>query len=247
MRPRILHLRQRILCVGVLGACSLAHAHAQAAASAAAVTPAAAASGASLVADGEKLQFDLPAQPLADALNRYAAASRRTALFSSAFVAGRTSSELRGLYAPEMALRKLLEGTGLVAEKAPGGPGDAFVLREAGQPATAAAAAPSGAMEDGDGYDGLVQARVWRALCGNPGTVPGSYRSLLRFEVNAAGAVHRARLLRTTGDPRRDALVLDVVQRVRMDMPPPAGMAQPLTMVVLPRSAKAAPHCGGES
>ncbi|MGJ7543780.1 TonB family protein [Variovorax sp. LT1R16] len=245
MRLRVYHLKRCAIGVGVLGACSLAAVHA--AESAATAMRAIAASGASPGVQREELQFDIPAQPLADALSRYAVASRRTTLFPSVSVAGRTSSALRGLYSPEMALRKLLEGTGLVAEKTPGGPSDAFVLRAVGPSASMTDTVPLAAVDDDDGYDGLVQTRIWRALCANPRTAPGGYRSILRFEVNAEGAVHRVRLLRTTGDPRRDALLLDIVQRVRIDAPPPAGMAQPLTMVVLPRSAKAAPYCGSGS
>ena len=73
--------------------------------------------------------FDIPAQPLADALQRYAMMSGRPALFSSAQVAGLTSSPVRGDYPADTALENLLAGTGLVAQHARSGPAEAFVLK----------------------------------------------------------------------------------------------------------------------
>jgi DNA-directed RNA polymerase specialized sigma24 family protein len=80
---------------------------------------------------GQMFDFDLPAQPLAAALDRYAAASRRPALFRSELATGRTSSAVRGRYTPEVALDLLRQGTGLMADKSDTGPIDGFVLVEA--------------------------------------------------------------------------------------------------------------------
>ncbi|WP_398493038.1 TonB C-terminal domain-containing protein [Variovorax sp.] len=191
-----------------------------------------------------QLDFDIPALPLDEALGRYAAQSRRSTLFRSATVQGRISSAVRGRHSPESALRLLLEGTGLVAERPEEGPAEAFVLKEATAPAPPPVLgnAPA-ADEDDDGYDARLQARVWAALCANPRTAPGSYRSLLRFEVDAAGSILRPRLLGSSGDGGRDAALLDTLRGVRMDQPPPAAMPQPLTMIVLPRTRRDAPYC----
>lgn len=190
------------------------------------------------------LDFDIPALPLDDALGRYAAQSRRSTLFRSATVQGRISSAVRGRHSPESALRLLLDGTGLVAERPEEGPAEAFVLKEA----TASAPPPvlgnaPAADEDDDGYDARLQARVWAALCANPRTAPGSYRSLLRFEVDAAGSILRPRLLGSSGDGARDAALLQTLRGVRMDQPPPTAMPQPLTLIVLPRTRRDAPYC----
>lgn len=179
---------------------------------------------------GQFLGFDIPAQPLAAALNHYASITERAALFRSEVVAGRTSSAVRGRYTPEAALAMLLEGTGLVAERTRTGPVEAFALKVLAQPEASVPAAWAGA---GD-YPGLVQARLWQALCGGIRTAPGRYRALLRFRVDAAGGIHRVQLLGSTGDTGRDTAMLDALGQVRMDAPPPPGMLQPMTMLILP-------------
>jgi len=179
-----------------------------------------------------RFDFNIPAQPLAAALQRYAAVSGRPALFDSAAVSGRTSAAVRGRHSPEAALHRLLEGTGLTAESARDGPADAFVLKPVDTEADAMHLAPDGVNTD---YGAWVQARVWEALCADPRTAPGDYRTLLRFEVDAAGALQRPRLLTSTGNVRRDAAVREALQRVRVGRAPPPAMAQPLTMVLLPR------------
>jgi TonB family protein len=199
-----------------------------------------AADGGSNAPPHNPIDFNIPAQPLAAALNRYASLSSRPALFSSEIVAGRTSSAVLGRYAPEAALQHLLEGTGIVAEKVADGPSDAFVLKEV----SAQIAIPPATPVAGDGYSALIQAGIWQALCSNPGTAPGAYRALLRFQVNAAGGIQAAQLLGSTGNSRRDATLLESVRQVRIDLaPPPDVVQQPLTMIILPGDPHAGPHC----
>lgn len=210
-----------------------------------AAPPASAGSQAASPLTGPLLDFDIPAQPLVAALNRYASLTLRPALFSSEVVAGRTSSAIRGRYAPEAALHLLLEGTGLAAEKIRSGPADAFVLKPV--PVPAPSPIETALARAGD-YRGLLQARLWDALCGDARTRPGDYRALLRFEVDGVGQVRQVQLLGSTGNARRDAAVRARLERVRMDDPPPPGMPQPLTMIVLPGDpgrAATAPHCDG--
>jgi TonB family protein len=183
----------------------------------------------------QALDFDIPSQPLASALQRYALISGRPALFSSAMVAGRSSNTVHGSHTPEAALNLLLEGSGLVAQKGREGPDYAFVLKAIGPQADAGHPETDGLDID---YGGWVQARVWDALCANARTAPGGYRVLLRFEVDASGRIQRARLLTSTGNARRDAAVLDTLQHVQVDRSPPPGMAQPLTMILLPHDRR---------
>lgn len=189
-------------------------------------------------ADGQALDgavdFDIPALALGDALKHYAAQTRQPALFRSELLAQLSSSAVQGRYTPDDALRLLLEGTGLVAEKVRTGSGVTIALKAAPRPATGPHAASLGSLA---GYPSLVQAQVWQALCGDARARPGAYRSLLRFEVDAAGRLRRARLLGSTGDALRDAAVLQALQRVRLPHAPPADLPQPLTLLVLPANA----------
>ena len=89
----------------------------------------AAPSAARAVAPSDARQgFDIPAQDLRAALEAFDTATGISVLYGSDLAAGRRSSALRGRYAPDAALRLLLEGTGLIAQAV----GDkAFVLRPA--------------------------------------------------------------------------------------------------------------------
>jgi outer membrane receptor protein involved in Fe transport len=58
-------------------------------------------------------RFDIPAQPLGQALNQLALQSNREILFSPGLTAGRRSPILKGVFTPEEALARLLSGSGL--------------------------------------------------------------------------------------------------------------------------------------
>ncbi len=172
--------------------------------------------------------FDIPAQPLDKALDRYASVSGWPILFHAAMVAGRRSSAVQGNLAPEVALRRLLEGTGLRADRA--GPADAYTLTEI-RPA-----------QVDFGYGAWVQARLWQTLCQDGRTAPGNYRVLFRFRVDARGRLDDVRLLTSSGDAARDAALREVLGRARVRRAPPARMEQPLTMLVQ-RAGDAGPQC----
>ncbi|MFK0376057.1 TonB family protein [Pandoraea sp. NPDC090278] len=182
-----------------------------------------------------RFDFDIPAQPLNDALQRYGAIARQPALYRSEILKGQTSTAIHGRYSPEAALHLMLEGTGLSAEKFNMGQSSAFILKAASD----ANAAPStSGLGSRTGYPGLVQARVWQALCANALTVPGRYRAVLRFELDATGRVERPRLIGSTGDSRRDTVLLETLRDVRMDAAPPRDMPQPVTMLLFPNDAQ---------
>lgn len=211
-------------------------------------------------AQAETLRFDIARQPLNAALEQYGLRTGLPVFFDAALVAGRHSAPVQAVATPAEALGLLLRGTGLVAEYTSAGTGTgagtssgtstgtgAFVLKpqpaapvdapSAGARATDAAASAHGS------YDGLVQTRIWEAFCANPRTVPGGYRTAMRFVVDATGRIANAFLLHTTGDRARDGAILDTLRQVRIDRAPPPDMAQPLTMLVLPRSQTPGLEC----
>lgn len=61
--------------------------------------------------------FNIAAQPLAAALDKYAALTERAAFFRSDIVAGRTSTAVQGRYTSEEALSLMVQGTCLFPEK----------------------------------------------------------------------------------------------------------------------------------
>lgn len=89
------------------------------------------------------LRFDIPAQPLSQALNQLALRSDREILFSPALTQGKRSERLSGVFTAEAALHQLLAGSGLTVQLE----GRSFLVLPAAQPArssaaTARAAAP---------------------------------------------------------------------------------------------------------
>jgi len=68
-----------------------------------------------LHASAQTAQFNIPAQPLADALARFAQQSGVQLVFSPALGTGKTSQPVHGMHDAEAALRQLLRGSGLEA------------------------------------------------------------------------------------------------------------------------------------
>jgi hypothetical protein len=64
------------------------------------------------------MAFDIPVQPLAAAIETYAAATGLQVLYNAHLVAGRRSTELVGVLTPQAALQVLLKGSGLVVRYA---------------------------------------------------------------------------------------------------------------------------------
>lgn len=197
----------------------------------------------STIVDDRSIDFNISAQPLAAALDEYAVVSGRPAVFRSALVVGRTSSEVRGRYTAEMGLRLLLKGTGLLSDEVGGGKLDAFVLKATGANAPVTATPVLSSIEDLTVYDALVQAHIWQAFCNDPRITLGNFRALLRFGVDASGRIQRARLLGSSGDKGRDAALLEILHRIDVDQSPPQGMPQPLTMLILSRGQIAGQSC----
>ncbi|MFT4172327.1 MAG: secretin and TonB N-terminal domain-containing protein [Rhodocyclaceae bacterium] len=191
-----------------------------------------------------EVQFDIPAQALASALERYAVMADQTVLFSDALVAGRTSAAVRGRMTPRAALQALLAGTGLEAETAVGVGGSTFVLKRT--PPAPASSAPVAAAQLDRSYDGLLQRRVWQALCRNPATTPGTYRAAMQIDVDENGRVIAPHLLSTTGDEARDQAIVATLHGLQLDYPPPAGLPQPVLLVILPRERIAGRACPAE-
>lgn len=64
--------------------------------------------------------FDIPSQDMAAALRAFGQAARQQIVFDGAEVRGKRSAALRGSYAPDQGLERLLAGSGLVASRRSG-------------------------------------------------------------------------------------------------------------------------------
>lgn len=202
--------------------------------------------GAQIDPSATEIRFDIPAQPLAAALEAYATATGTVAIYNGNLASGRTSFAINGVFKARNALPALLKGTGLEAEFTTSKafvvvPAEQRPVRLAPRAIAAAALTRQGAAEWR--YAALVQQGITDALCSRAVTEPGSYRAAMRVWIGPTGALARIQLLGTTGDQSRDEAIAEFAGRVSIGEAPPAGMVQPVTMVLLPRSSGGEVSC----
>jgi hypothetical protein len=178
--------------------------------------------------------FDIPAQPLETALAAYVAVTGVETIYDSELMRSRQSTAVKGLLASDIALRVLLEGTGLSEISA----GNAFALVEVPRGQYYGGARLS---EFGQ-YYGHLQDGFARVFCRHAETVPGEFRAIIRFSIGFSGEMRNVRLLNSTGDLRRDAVVTDQLHGMTVE-PPPSRMPQPVTMMIAPRAVGRTGDC----
>ena len=188
---------------------------------------------------GAPVRFEIAAQPLAPALDAYAATAGLEVLYDSELAAGRRSTAVRGVLMPDVALRVLLEGTGLTVFYTD----NAFAIVPV--PSNRRGNAPSNGLVRSDHmpYLALVQAAIERAFCQQAETTPGQYRAALRFRLGTSGEVLSPQLLGSTGDRDRDRKIGELLGQLSIEQPPPPGMPQPVTMIVSPRAPAQSGDC----
>ncbi|MBB4198999.1 hypothetical protein CCR94_17875 [Rhodoblastus sphagnicola] len=180
---------------------------------------------------GIPVQFDIPAQPLADALYAYSSVTGIEILVPGDMLTRFRTSAITGMLTPEDALRILLAGTSL----APHGIGDGSITLVPN--ASAVSSAPIRAPRYPE-YSAALQWAVTKALCQFRETRPGGFRVVARLWVGPGGEVTRVQFLGATGDADRDTALAGLLKQVVVGQPPPADLSQPSTVLVLPHQAK---------
>ncbi|MGJ7524745.1 secretin and TonB N-terminal domain-containing protein [Variovorax sp. GB1P17] len=201
--------------------------------------------GASFAAVADRVSFDIPAQPLASALQAFAQASGQSVFFDGQLASGLESMPVRGELAPRDALHQMLAGTRLVARYADD---TSFTLVETDapvQPPVAAPAAPSAIEPAADGNARIVQQALERTLCRWPRVQPGGYRALVQLWVGPAGHVRRARVLGSSGVAQRDAALEAAMSTLVLSPPKDGTPDEPLTILLLPRTGRSTDVCAG--
>jgi hypothetical protein len=177
--------------------------------------------------------FDIPSQPLEDALYAFDSVTGIEVFVDGSSVAGRRSTAIKGAFMPVNALRAMLAGTGLEA-KTIGPNAVTLALRE-----------PQDSVNSSTyrNYSALVQTAVVRRLCAESDIRPGSYRIAAQLWLGPTGTVSAANLLSSTGDPERDRRVQQVLARISIGKSPPPALPQPIIMVILPRPPQESGDC----
>jgi hypothetical protein len=195
------------------------------------------------VAESGAIAFDIPAQPLDEALGVFGEVTGFEIIANARQVHGLRSSRVKGVMTPYAALELLLAGTGVeISDYSPGN------IRLVLAPESFAPAMPDPAFSPDAPYFAGVQRAVLQAMC-SAGTTPGSDRLAMKLWVEPSGAIARVKLLDSTGDASLDAAL--GVMLGQMDVgEPPADLQQPITLVVQPSSSAAAFSCetaGGDT
>ncbi len=191
---------------------------------------------------GGELEFDIPSQPLASALKAYSVTTRLELFYESTLTDGRRSSPLRGAFTPEAALRRLLAGTAFTV--ASFGRGTITILPPLRQEARGEelAAIKSKAAEYTP-YFARIQEAIRSAFCQTPATQVDASELIVRLWIGASGAIARAELVLSTDADGREQAYAAALRTLVIGEPPPQGMPQPVTLMVLPRASRTAAEC----
>jgi TonB family protein len=176
------------------------------------------------------IAFNIPAQPLDQALDAFGAATGLQIFYENSLTDGRRSTAVEGVFEPRPALRMLLSGSGLTGRViAPN------TISIAGADDMEAAQAKRQAELTYRPYYGFLQQGVMKALCGREETRPGNYHVAIQYWIDPAGRIERFRLIGSSGNAERDAAVLEAMRGIVL--PPPGDLPQPVTMSIEPVGA----------
>jgi TonB family protein len=197
--------------------------------------------------------FNIPAQPLASALQAYSAVTGDEVILDGRLAASKRSSAVVGLFTSETALRMLLDGTDLtirhtgpqdvtlVAADAIGSGADPRVADSGGDRVgvmvldTLYVDLPPGAERrpDFSEYGRMVRLDVKRALARDAETSNRVFDLQIDIWIDREGRVERPRLLASTGRPRLDAAIRRVLASTTLEKPPPPDLPQPVRIAVV--------------
>lgn len=184
---------------------------------------------AQVVPAGDKIDFNIPPQPLARALLAYGAVTG-VEIFYNASLAGELQSQrVVGMMTPETALRTLLGGTAYLAKST--GPGT-LTITQASRETMPASIGVAGRRQL-EAYFATLQRGISDALCRHAGAATMRSEQVVQFWMSPAGVVDRADVVADNGD-RADDQSLAMPLRGLALAAPPAGVSQPINMVIFP-------------
>jgi hypothetical protein len=199
------------------------------------------------------LKFDIPAQPLVEALQAYSVATGTQVMFETNSAQGFRSAPVQGEFTVQAALQMMLADTDLKvrytrANAITVAPMSAPDIDEPPARALASAAADialgtlnvSGDTDNADRnrlgeYIGVVQADIQKALKKHKAT-SGEYRAEVRLWIDQSRTIQRAELSRSNGDRDRDASVASALQGLILSQAAPANMPQPIRFMIAIRA-----------
>lgn len=201
------------------------------------------------------LPFDIAPQPLSRTIEAYALMTGVEVVYDPPAGREPLSPGVKGRLTPRAALADLLAGTGLSARylddrnivlepmgktgspgatRRPSSQAPDLTLEAISVRAPMVVAANPGAELDTPFYASRVRFAVEQSLEADPTTAEGDYAGVVELWIGGRGEVSKVLFVRKTGQPRRDAAVLEVLGRMSVE-PPPSGLPQPVTVAFTAR------------
>jgi len=183
------------------------------------------------------IAYDIPAQPLDEALDAFSGTSGIQVFYENSLTEGRRAAEVKGKFDAATALGLLLFESGLTARIIATNTISIAKPQAAEAPGTAERQAKRAYVP----YYGLMQTGIMKALCANAATRPGDYHVALQYSLNPLGRVERLKLIRSSGNSKRDAAIIGTLQNIMLL--PPGGMPQPVTIAIEPAPPEDSAGC----
>ncbi len=195
-------------------------------------------------------KFDIPAQPLAEALQAYSRTTGVQVMFETTSTIGYQSQPVKGEFASDAALRMLLAGTELrvrrtqtmaivIASASPSAADSdvpsAVLLGAADMTLDTLRVVGSSASDKWDSlgeYIGVVQADLQRALKRVGKATRGEYRVGIKLWVDPSRTVQRAELFGSTGDEVRDTSIVAAIRGLVLSRAAPPNIPQPINFMI---------------
>jgi hypothetical protein len=195
------------------------------------------------------LTFNIPAQPLASALQAFSQTSGVEVLYESKIVSGLHSVTVAGDLTQEAALQMLLGGHEITVRYTSRNaitlavpqasndlpPTNPLVTTDLvlGTLHVGGPDRPSTGLRE---YSDAVQADIEMVLRRSDKTRAGTYRVGVNLWVDPSRVVRKAELFKPTGDGERDTAIAGALQGLVISRPAPPNMPQPVRVVIVVRS-----------
>jgi len=197
------------------------------------------------------LKFDIPEEPMAEALQAYSVLTGTQVMFETNSVAGYRSAPVQGELTAETALQMMLANTDLRVRytrasaitislaSAPDidePPSTVLVPADIALNTLTVSGGPQPDRGRMDEYIGAVQSDIQKALKKTARGRMGDYRAEVKLWVDQARTVQRAELARSNGNQDRDTIVVSTLRGLVLSHPAPANTPQPIRFMISIRS-----------
>ena len=173
------------------------------------------------------VMFDMPAQPLSQALAAFSEQTGISILVTSDLIHNKIAAPVHGRLTPSTALRALLEPTDLEVRRVDA---SAWTLLPREPQHTDTVTPPANTVTRA--YAGAVQRHIARLLCRGHADQLGRTRLALQLWVRGDGLIERVHVLDAEHAPRWSSAVHETLEGSRIAAPP-ANQPTPLTVLLV--------------